>query len=150
MHTLRETVMDESVVELAVLQARHADAANGYEKGLEKADADIKPVLEKLKRLHEQASTETGEIVQAHGHEPKPDGSWLSIVHETMMTVRGIFDGIDDDIIPAIIDGEQRIADQIDTVLAQDQWSKSERQTIQDQRARIQAALASLREIADS
>lgn len=150
MRSPREQHVTDNLKELATLQVRHTDAANGYQKGVENADAEMKPMLESLVELHDRSAGEAADILKAHGGEPDDDGSWMSWVHETIMSVRGTFDDIDQDVIPGIIDGEQRILDQIGTVLSQDVWTEAERATIEAQRDRINSALASLREHEDS
>lgn len=149
MRSPREDDIADNLSELAKLQVRHVDAANGYETGLDNADAKLEPVLRQMINLHRQAGAEAADILIAHGGEPDTDGSWMSLVHETIISVRGLFDGIDEDVIPGIIDGEQRMLDQIGTVLSQDLWTQAEREIIEGQRDRINTALAGLREMTD-
>lgn len=150
MRSPRESHVSDNLSELATLQVRYTDAANGYEKGVDNADAQMRPIFEKLVDLHRKGATEAANILVAHGGEPDQDGSWMSLVHETIMSARGLFGDVDESAISGIIDGEQRLLDQIGTVLSQNLWTETERRTIEAQRDQINSVLASLREIQDA
>lgn len=150
MHIPPEFHLQDELGALATLQVQHVDAANGYKTGAEKADAQMRPILEKLVALHQQSAAEAASILIAHGGQPDPDGSWMSMVHETLMSIRGLFGKIDDDVIASIINGEERILSQIGSVLSQEIWSHEERQAIETQRDRLNTVLANLREMKDS
>ena len=40
------------------------------------------------------------------GEKADDDGSFMTLVHETIMNVRSIFDGLDSSVLPGVIDGE--------------------------------------------
>lgn len=123
---------DERRSELATLQVRHTDAANGYDAGLENADATMDPVLRRLSDMHRDCAEQTARILVAHGGEPDPDGSWLSWVHRSVMVARGM------------IDGEKRVLEQLDRVLERTHWTDVDRNALIGQRDRIEAEIAEL------
>lgn len=135
---------DERLSELATLQVRHTDAANGYDAGLENADAAMTLILRRLSDMHRDFAEQTARILVAHGGEPDPDGSWLSWVHQTVMVARGMIDGLGTDVIPGLVDGEKRVLDQVDRALEQTHWADSERNALIGQRDRIEAEIAEL------
>lgn len=135
---------DERLSELATLQVRHTDAANGYDAGLENADATMDPVLRRLSDMHRDCAEQTARILVAHGGEPDPDGSWLSWVHRSVMVARGMIDGLGTDVIPGLIDGEKRVLEQLDRVLEQTHWTDVDRNALIGQRDRIEAEIAEL------
>lgn len=135
---------DERLSELATLQVRHTDAANGYDAGLQNADETVKPVLRRLSDMHRHFAEQTARILVAHNGEPDPDGSWLSWVHRSVMAARGMIDGLGTDIIPGLIDGEKRVLEQIDRALEQTHWADDERRVLISQRDRTEAELAEL------
>ena len=131
--------------ELATLQVRHVDAAKGYETGRDMAKPEIEPLLAELAEMHQAMADQAARILADHGGEPDSDGSWLSWVHRGVMTARGLFDGVGEDALGGLIDGERRVLDQIKTVLGQDLWSDEERRILIGQRDRIEATIARLR-----
>jgi len=136
---------DGSLSELATLQVRHVDAANGMKTSLDNATPEVAPIMAELLEMHETMADQSARILADHGGEPDPDGSWMSWVHEGVMAARGLFDGVDKDALPGLIDGEKRVLEQARKVLAQDLWSDSERSTLIGQRDRLEAAIARLK-----
>lgn len=138
---------EQELGELASLQTAHVDAANGYQAGLDRADEQMTPVLSRLEAVHRRHGEELSGILLAHGGKPDTDGSWMSLVHEAVMTMRGVIDDLDTDIVDGLIDGEDRILEQIETVLGSGHWNEKERQLLEAQRERIGAELAALRKL---
>lgn len=61
-----------------------------------------------LGALHEKHASELGQILSRRGRTPDKDGSFMSLVHETIMDVRSIIGGLDESVLPGLIDGEKR------------------------------------------
>jgi len=52
------------------------------------------------------------------GETPDESGSFLSLVHKTIFKVRSVITGLDESVLPGLIDGETRISDSYEDVLA--------------------------------
>jgi hypothetical protein len=49
---------------------------------------------------------------------PRGDkGSFMTLVHQTIMDVRSLFNGLDESVLPGLIDGEKRNASKYDDAL---------------------------------
>ncbi len=48
---------------------------------------------------------------------PDEDGSFMSVIHRTIMNVRSLFNGLDGSVLPGLIDGEKRNVDKYDDAL---------------------------------
>jgi uncharacterized protein (TIGR02284 family) len=94
---------------LAHLHATVVDAINGHEAFLERAEADLRPMLEEFKDVHSRHDRELAGHMARHGQEPDAEGSFLSLVHESMARLRDWFGDVDKDIVPQIVDGERRV-----------------------------------------
>ena len=140
-----KAVPDAYLDELTTLQVRHVDASNGYETGIENAEADFAPTLRSLKDMHDAFSEELGRLLLAHGRQPDGDGSWMTGVHRTVMTFRGLFDDIDEDIIPSLVDSESAMLEQYDAVLGEMPGDSDDRSVVVKQRDALTAEIDRLR-----
>ena len=130
---------------LQTLQVRHVDAANGYETGIERAEDDFRPILTGLRDWHRRSAEAVARLLVAHGRTPDADGSWFSAVHKAVMTMRSLFDDLDEDIVPALVDGEQTILDQYDAVLARMPGRSADRDLLTGQREQQRKTIDQLR-----
>ena len=48
---------------------------------------------------------------------PDEDGSFMTVVHKTIMDVRSLFNGLDESVLPGLIDGEKRNVAKYDEAL---------------------------------
>jgi len=111
--------LDKNILDhLKSLHTSEIDARNGYEKALEDADGEgMAPLFRDMIALHENNAAELGgELVKA-GEKADEDGSFMTLVHETIMNVRSIFDGLDSSVLPGLIDGETRNVGKYDDAL---------------------------------
>ncbi|WP_306118841.1 MULTISPECIES: DUF2383 domain-containing protein [unclassified Roseitalea] len=138
-------LLSDKLTALATLQTRHVDAAKGYEEAAKRDEGEIAAVCQSLAELHNEQAETLSRILIANGGEPDADGSWLSLVHRSVLTVRDWADRLDQDMLNGFIDGEKRILEQFDTVLDQTGWSDDERRQLVAQRDRIEAEIGRLR-----
>lgn len=106
----------------------------------------MSPLFRDMIAVHERnASQLAGELMNA-GEKPDADGSFMSTVHKTIMEVRSLFGGLDESVLPGLIDGETRNLAKYDDALANTNGPadvarllKSQRGTIHDMIVRMQA-----------
>jgi uncharacterized protein (TIGR02284 family) len=101
--------MTEHVDALKSLHTSLIDSRNGYEEALEDSEGKgLAPLFRKMVELHDRHATELAERLSALGEEADEDGSFMSTVHRTVISIRSILTGLDESILPGLIDGEER------------------------------------------
>lgn len=101
--------MDSLTQSMATLHTAAIDARNGYREAMKEAEGKgLTPLFTELANLHEKHATELARLLTERGETADDDGSFMSLVHATIMDVRSLFGGLDESVIPGLIDGEQR------------------------------------------
>ena len=67
---------------LARVHTSVIDARNGQEALAERAEPDIRPVVEAFRDIHERHARELATCMIRHGQSPDDDGSFMTLVHE--------------------------------------------------------------------
>jgi uncharacterized protein (TIGR02284 family) len=111
--------LDKDILDhLKSLHTSEIDARNGYEKALEDAEgAGMTPLFRDMIALHENNAAELGGELLKAGEKPDEDGSFMTLVHQTIMNVRSLFGGLDGSVLPGLIDGETRNVGKYDDAL---------------------------------
>lgn len=111
--------MDKDILNsLRSLHTAAIDARNGYREALEDAEGKgMTPLFRDMVALHESHASELAQELARAGEKPDDKGSFMSVVHETIMDVRSLFNGLDESVLPGLIDGEQRNVSKYDTAL---------------------------------
>jgi len=139
--------MAEDIVEhLKSLHTRAIDARNGYDEALEDAEGKgLTPLFRDMAALHGSHAAELEAALNRRGETAGEDGSFMSTVHRTIMSVRGLFGGLGESVLPGLIDGEERNASSYEDALGLPDYPDAERAMLTAQKARIEAALARMR-----
>ena len=104
--------------ELASLHTAAINARNGYDEAAKKAGASpFAPLFQELASLHEKHATEIHQLLVQHGRNPSDAGSFMTVVHQTIMDVRALVGGLEESVLPGLIDGEKRNIAKYDDVL---------------------------------
>lgn len=93
------------------VQTAVRDAITGYETMHGKAEPSFKPLVAHILELHRRHDTELVAMLAATGEPSQMSGSWMSSVHQGVVTVRSWFDEIDHGLLPEVIDGERRLVE---------------------------------------
>jgi uncharacterized protein (TIGR02284 family) len=103
---------------LKTLHTAAIDARNGYQEALEDAEGrGCSALFRDMIALHEgNARALAAELTKA-GETPDDSGSFMSVVHQTIMNVRSLFNGLDESVLPGLIDGEKRNVSKYDDAL---------------------------------
>ncbi len=126
---------------------RTVDAIAGYDKMLPEAEADVAPILRKLRETHHSHTGRLAALITALGGSADTDGSFMSTVNKAVVSLRAMFDDIDDDALERAVDGEKWITDAFDDATAQ-MPEGSWRGDMMAMRAELDALLAQARSIA--
>lgn len=108
----------EAISHLKALHTSAIDARNGYQEALkDSAGSAMTPVFHEMTRLHDDHAAELArELVKAN-ELPDDAGSFMTTIHKTIMDVRSIFNGLDESVLPGLIDGEKRNLSKYDEAL---------------------------------
>jgi uncharacterized protein (TIGR02284 family) len=94
--------------------------------------------------LHEGNAEELGAFLVNVGVKEGDDGSFMSVIHRTIMNVRSLFNGLDDSVLPGLIDGEKRNLERYDRALATAGLPAPITKLLRDQRDKIEQKIADM------
>ena len=136
--------MDQNILDyLKSLHTSEIDALNGYEKALEDAEGKgMTPLFHDMIALHDDNAAELGDELVKAGEKPDEEGSFMTLVHQTIMNVRSLFGGLDDSVLPGLIDGERRNAAKYDDALKAASGSPAIVSLLSAQRSKIEEMIA--------
>jgi uncharacterized protein (TIGR02284 family) len=138
--------MQQDIIdELKRLHTHAVDARKGYEEALEDAEGKgMTPLFRRMIALHSGNASELGEKLQTLGEVADQDGSFMATIHRTIISVRSLFGGLDESILPGLIDGEERNAGCYDDALKMPDLPADIRASLTTQRARIATAISGM------
>ncbi|RHZ95564.1 DUF2383 domain-containing protein [Cereibacter sphaeroides] len=106
---------------LEALHDRTLDVLAGFDTMVEKAEPEFLPLARRFQELHRRQSSEIAALLSVAGRSPGDDGTFMSTVNRAVVSLRAIFDKIDEDVIQQIESGEQNVIDAFDEAIAQPQ-----------------------------
>ncbi|WP_306133420.1 DUF2383 domain-containing protein [Roseivivax marinus] len=116
--TSPDAVQDVQINAVQSLLRRTVDAREGFDVMVEKAEPEFRPVALKFRETHHQHAERTAAIVTALGGEPDSEGSFFGTVNRTVVSVRAMFDEIDEDVMDSVRDGEKHVLESFDEAIA--------------------------------
>ena len=135
--------MKTDIEALTSLHTTLVDSLHGYQEALKDADSSsITPLLRDMVAIRTQAADEIGDVLTGLGEPASNDGSLLSTVHHAVISIRSLFSGINESMIPGLIDGEQRILGYYDEALAAAPVDGPERALLVHQRAALESKIS--------
>jgi uncharacterized protein (TIGR02284 family) len=108
---------------LKSLHTSAIDARNGYQEALKDAEAKeaeskaMTPLFRDMIALHDSHATELARELTKNNELADEEGSFMTVVHKTIMDVRSMFNGLDESVLPGLIDGEKRNVAKYDAAL---------------------------------
>ena len=94
------------------------DVIKGYDTMRDRAEGKLKPVVDRLHKLHEAHATELLELVSKAGGKPEDQGSMMAAVHTAVATARDWFGARDGSAIDQVISGERQLLQSYDKATA--------------------------------
>ena len=102
------------------------DAEKGYEEAVKDAnDPAMKALFETMRSLHQQAHDDVHAMLLAEGERPAEAGSFMAMVHETVISVRSAVTGLDRPSLSSFASGEQRIVGAYDEAIEENREDAS-------------------------
>jgi uncharacterized protein (TIGR02284 family) len=137
--------------EIEHLRTRLIDASSGYHEGADLAErADIVALFISLRDMHDRHAHVLSVMLAERGVEDDDDESLLAVVHKSILTVRALVTGLDENVIHGLIDGEERIITLYDRALDSLVNDAPLRATLAEQRAELEHRILEMREGADT
>lgn len=105
---------------LVTLHHRTVDALRGYEKMVDKAEPEFLPVAKSFRDLHARHASGLAGILSGMGIAVDQAGTLMGTINETVVSLRALFDEIDEDVMDSIRNGEDHVLRAFDEVLKAD------------------------------
>lgn len=137
---------DAALDALEALHTRTLDTLAGFEKMVEKAEPEFRPVAERFRSLHEAHAKALMTMLLAQGRTPDADGSLMASVNRAVISTRAFLDEIDDDVMDRVRSGEQHVLGAFDEALGAG-LPERERAQVAEMRAELAALLDETRHI---
>ena len=103
---------------LKSLHTSAIDARNGYQEALKQADGKgMTPLFREMMELHERNAAELARALARDNEIADEKGSFMTVIHETIMDVRSMFNGLEESVLPGLIDGEKRNVSKYDDAI---------------------------------
>lgn len=127
------------------------DSRLGYEEALEDAGpkglTDLFREMIALRTEHEVALKPAIEMM---GEPVDDDGSFMATVHSTVISIRSLFNDLDEAILPGLIDGEKRILDSYDDAMKHQSIAAETQSLLADQRAEVEEKIRTMQRLSNA
>jgi uncharacterized protein (TIGR02284 family) len=115
---VNQALVNEALDHLKSLHTSAIDARNGYQEALKDAEGNgMTPLFRDMMALHDANAGELARELTRANELPDENGSFMTVVHKTIMDVRSLFNGLDESVLPGLIDGEKRNVSKYDEAL---------------------------------
>lgn len=128
---------DRETEALAELHTRLIDTIAGYDKVLEKAEPEFKPVAAEFRALHIRHAAAVAEMLASDGHDPEQDGSVFGTVNRAVVELRSWFDAISHNILDALANGETHVLEAFDEAIGACVSCPERQRILAEQRAEL-------------
>jgi len=131
---------------LKSLHTAAIDARNGYTEALEDAGGKgMTPLFQEMIALHAQNADELASELGRLGEKADDSGSFMTTIHRTIISIRALFNGLGESVLPGLIDGEERNLKHYGDVLQAGDVPVALEQVLVAERNRILAAVVRMR-----
>lgn len=135
----------ETLDRLKSLHTGAIDARNGYDEALQDAEGHgLTGLFQSMIKLHETNASELAAVLHTAGEASDDNGSFMTTVHRAIMSIRSLFGGLDQSVLPGLIDGEHRNMSHYDEALRLPGLEPSAEHMLTIQRAHLADAVASM------
>lgn len=102
---------------LIALHNRTVDAAKGFGTMVEKAEPSFRDIAERFRKLHARHASDLARLLSDSGVEVDNDGTFMGTVNRAVVSVRAMFDEIDEDVMKQVRDGEDWLLQAFDKAI---------------------------------
>lgn len=137
--------MTDHIEALKSLRTSLIDSRNGYQEALEDAEGKgLTPLFRDMIALRSKDIDGLTPFLIAYGEDAGQEGSFMSSVHRTVIGIRSILTGLDESILPGLIDGENRILGYYESAIELTENGSSEYITLIKQRDTLQFKISEM------
>ena len=138
--------MDSKILDhLKSLHTSAIDARNGYQEALQDAEGKgLTSLFRDMIALHETNAGELARELAKANELPDDKGSFMTVVQKTIMDVRSLFNGLDESVLPGLIDGEKRNVSKYDDALKDSNNASNITALLTGQRAKIAQKISAM------
>jgi uncharacterized protein (TIGR02284 family) len=127
---------------LKKLQTELVDALHGYEEALkDSTDGDVTGLFRQMHTLHSAAIAELHDELAAVGVASDEQGSLMSFVHRTVISVRAAITSLGPGSLPSFASGEERILTAYDDAIEETQLYPQITRLLESQKAKLAAMI---------
>jgi uncharacterized protein (TIGR02284 family) len=131
--------------DLKTLHTHAIDARHGYEEALQDAEGrGMTPLFREMIALHDTNAGELASVLARFGELPDESGSFMSTIHRTIISLRSLFGGLDESVLPGLVDGEKRNVSAYVKALTRQDFEPEVRVLLEQQKHRLDAAILSM------
>ena len=123
------------------------DNRNGYEEAVKDAELPLKAFFAEMVALKEKDHAELHGALTRLGEKPDEDGSFMSTVHKTVISVRAAVTGLGTNALSSFVRGEEQIVDAYDTALKDFASDPEIVATLTRQKATLLTKIAQMRQM---
>jgi uncharacterized protein (TIGR02284 family) len=128
---------------LASLHTTLVDSRNGYDEAIQDAGkTGLVSHFEEMVALRRQAIAELEPLIISTNLSPDREGSIMSTVHRTIISVQSMITDLDESALPGFIDGEKRILAIYDDVIPLS--GNPDREVLMRQRTQLQERISEM------
>jgi uncharacterized protein (TIGR02284 family) len=136
---------DATIDYVKSLHTAAIDARNGYEEALQDAEGHgMSSLFRDMIALHTKNADELAAALHQAGVPVNDSASFMSTVHRTVISIRSLFGGLGQSVLPGLIDGESRNISHYDRALAATTLPAATRTLLITQRGRLAAAISKM------
>ena len=138
--------MTDHIDTLTSLHTALVDSRNGYEEALKDAEGKgLTPLFRDMIALRSRDAAELSRLLTALGAQADNEGSFMSTVHRTVISIRSVFSELDESILPGLIDGEERILGYYDEAFGTVLPGSEENAALMAQRTSLKTTVAAMK-----
>lgn len=138
--------MTDHVDALKSLHTALIDSRNGYDEALEDAEGKgLTPLFRDMIALRNEHADQLAGHLRAMGEMVDGEGSFMSALHRTVISLRAVLTGLDESVLPGLIDGEERIVGYYDQAIEESPASAPECGTLVKQREAVRGKIAEMK-----
>jgi uncharacterized protein (TIGR02284 family) len=131
---------------LKSLHASLIDATKGYDEAINDAEVgEMKALFTEMRALHQRAHGEVHAILLSKGQQPNESGSFMALVHQTVISVRSALTGLDRSSLESFASGEDHIVNAYDKAIEENLQDAAVFDKLTQQRTQLTTMIAKLR-----
>ena len=125
------------------------DTRKGYEEAKKDGpQSELLPLFERMITEHAEAEQTVADVLTRAGEMAEMDGSFMTTVNRAVISLRSMITGLGENILPALINGEQMNMKKYDAALEAGGLAETDRTAVDTCRSRLKTAITRMEHMA--